>query len=146
MAETAEQRGTLLPAVMIRSPRWLILIWSVIVGYVVIFGALSFIKGRIVGGGFVGVVFPLLTYVLYPRLRFFDGGVEIPSIGNNRRRFLRWDQIDRYSWDGDKLVLSGTNAVLSGGPAEGDVVSIPPSKRAAVERILARKVVSGLTQ
>jgi hypothetical protein len=140
MAGSAEQRGKLLLTVMVRSTKWLILIWSVIVGYVVIFVTTSIVQGRIVGGGFIGAIFPLLTYVLYPRLRFFDGGVEIPSIGNNRRRFLRWEQIDRYSWDGDKLVLSGTNAVLAGGPAEGDVVSIPASKRGAVEQILAVKV------
>jgi hypothetical protein len=137
---TEQKRGKLLLAVMIRSTKWLILIWSVLVAYLVLVTVELVWKGKGRVLSYLGVVAPLLTYVLFPRVRFFEGGVEIPPTENlNRRRFLRWDQIDRYSWDGDKLVLCGTTSVLAGGPVEGDILSIPPSKRGALEQILAMK-------
>ena len=84
---------------------------------------------------------PLLVYLLHPRIKFYQNGVEIPPTENySRRRFLRWDQVVRYSWDQDRLVITGTTSMLSGGPVEGDRVRIPPSKQREVDQILALKV------
>lgn len=111
-----------------------------IVAYLILVAVEIASKGKARALTFLSTLVPLLTYVLYPRVRFFEGGVEFPPAAPHPRRFLRWDQIDRYSWDGDKLILSGTGSVLSGGPVEGDVFAIPASKRRAVERILAIKM------
>jgi hypothetical protein len=89
------------------------------------------------------ILFPwyLLVFLLYPRIKFYQNGVEIPPTGNyNRRRFLRWDQVVRHSWDEDRLIITGTTSMLSGGPVEGDRVRIPPSKQREVDQILALKV------
>ena len=66
------------------------------------------------------MIAPPLTFALYPRARFYKCGIE--------------------SWDGEKLVLSGTSSVLAGGPVEGDVLAIPAPKRGAVEQILTAKI------
>src|SRR5580658_3821053 len=123
------KRGKPLLAVMIRSSRWLIVVWSVIAAYLILVAVEIASKGKARALDFLSVIALLLTYVLHPRVRFFEGGVEFPPANRNPRRFLRWDQIDRYSWDGDKLVLTGTASVLAGGPVEGDVFAIPASKR-----------------
>jgi hypothetical protein len=126
---------------MIRSTTWMILIWSVIAAYLILVAVELAWKRQVRLLSYLGAVAPLLTYVLYPRVRFFEGGIEIPPTQNvNRRRFLRWDQIERYSWDGDNLVLSGTSSVLAGGPVEGDVLTIPVSKRGLVEQLVATKM------
>jgi hypothetical protein len=134
------QRGKPLLAVMIRSTKWLIAIWSVIVAYLILVAVEIALKGKAHALDFLGVVAVLLTYVLHPRVRFFEGGVEFPPAAPHPRRFLRWDQIDRHSWDGDRLILSGTTSVLGGGPVEGDAFAIPASRRRAVEQILAMKM------
>jgi hypothetical protein len=135
-----QQRGKLLLAVMIRSTKWLILIWSLLGAYLILIAVELIRKGKTHALSYLGIIGPLLTFALYPRARFFEGGVEIPPTYLNQRHFLRWDQIDRYSWDGAKLVLSGMTSVLAGGPVEGDVLAIPTSKRGAVEQILAMKM------
>ena len=137
------QRGELLVSVMIRSTKWMILIWSAIAAYLVIAVVVLLWKRQAHVLSFLGAAGPLLTYGLYPRARFFEGGVEIPPTENvNRRRFLRWDQIDRYSWDANKLILSGTTSILSGGPVEGDILAIPASKRDQVDQIVAMRTVT----
>jgi hypothetical protein len=91
-------------------------------------------------GAFAGGL-GLLTYALHPRIRFFDGGVEIPAAATGEKlHFLTWQQVDRYRWDGTTLVIIGTNSVLSGGPAIGGSARIPVSQRGAVEQILAARV------
>jgi hypothetical protein len=135
-----KERGELLLAVRIRSNKWLILGWAAIAAYV----AITIVELTIVrkpNFSFIALIFPILAYVLHPRVRFFEGGVEIPPTENyNRLRFLRWDQIERYSWDGDRLILAGTQAVLSGGPVDGDTLLISPAKRPAVEQLLTQKM------
>ena len=87
---------------------------------------------------------PLLVYLLFPRIKFYQNGVLIPPTENYYpRRFLRWDQVVRYSWDEDRLVITGTTSMLSGGPVEGDRVRIPPSKQREVDQILALKLGRG---
>jgi hypothetical protein len=136
-----QQRGKLLLAVMIRSTKWMTLIWSAMAAYAVLVAVEVIWQGKTRALSFLGMIAPLLTFALYPRARFYEGGIDIPPTANvNRRRFLRWDQIERYSWDSDNLALSGTSSVLAGGPVEGDVLAIPSAKRGAVEQILAAKI------
>ncbi len=119
----------------------MILIWSAMGAYAILVAVEIIWQGKTHALSFLGIIAPLLTFALYPRARFYDGGIDIPPTANvARRRFLRWDQIERYSWDGDRLVLSGTGSVLAGGPVEGDVLAIPASKRGAVEQMLAAKM------
>ena len=46
---------------------------------------------------------------------------------------MRWDQIRRWSWDGDLLILSG--AQLRGG-----TVRIPGTERLAVDQLMGTKL------
>lgn len=82
----------------------------------------------------------LLVYALYPRIKFFENGVRIPPDESRKVRYFRWDQIERYSWDGDRLILTGTSSILFGGPVEGGQVRIPEGRRLAVEQVLSMKV------
>ena len=91
-------------------------------------------------GGALPVAGAVLIFELQPRVRFFDGGVEIPPTPDQKKRFLSWPQVERYSWDGDTLILTGTRSVLAGGPAQGGSVRIPRGRREAVEQILSKKV------
>ncbi len=140
MESVSNERGRPLLAVMIRSTKWLILTWSVIVGYLVLVAVMLIWKRKIDALSLVATLAPMWTYVRHPRVRFFEGGVDFPPTPPHPRRFLRWDQIDRFSWDGDKLILSGSTSVLSGGPVEGGVFAIPTSKRRELEQILAMKM------
>jgi hypothetical protein len=88
-----------------------------------------------------GPLIAVFSYLLYPRIRFYEAGVEIPPTREEKGpRYLRWDQIERSSWDGDRLVLTGTNSVLAGGPVQGASVRIPPSEHLAVDQVLGTKL------
>ena len=140
MPPAGEERGTLLLGVMIHSTRWMLLAWSAIVACAAI-GVFQALSKHELEWTFFLVLAPLLVHVLYPRVRFYEGGVEIPPTHKSGCvRFLPWSQVERYSWDGDTLVLVGTTSVLSGGPAQGDTLNIPPSKHLPVEQVLSTKV------
>jgi hypothetical protein len=135
-----KDRGKLLLAVMVRSARWQALLWVLIVGFLAVCLTEFLMRGKTDAFSYVGVVAPLLGYALYPRVRFFEGGIDIPPAPDNQRLYIRWDQIERYSWDGDKLVVTGTSSILAGGPIKGGIVAISPSKRREVETLLALKL------
>jgi hypothetical protein len=140
-----KDRGPVLLAVRIHSVVWTLLLWAVVVAWV---GAVVAVSLRRHSLGAVGEALPnlaglvalLFGYLLYPRIKFYDSGVEIPPTrDDNRARYLRWDQIERSSWDGDRLVLTGTSSVLAGGPVQGGAVRIPRSQQLAVAQILETK-------
>ncbi|HXP83452.1 MAG TPA: hypothetical protein VN841_01955 [Bryobacteraceae bacterium] len=138
MGKSAE-RGTVLLAVWVRSVLSTALIWALLALTVAMVAAQYWKTGDFYAGALPSAL-AVLTYALHPRIRFFDGGVEIPAVSGQKAHFLTWQQVDRYRWDGDALVLIGTNSVLSGGPAEGGTARIPASQRGTMAQILAAKV------
>jgi hypothetical protein len=137
----SEDRGPLLLAVRIRATKWMVVLLAVVAVWLLAV-ALGYRKRHTLDAWFItSFPWPLLVYLLFPRIKFYQNGVMIPPTENyNRGRFLRWDQVVRYSWDEDRLVITGTTSMLSGGPVEGDRVQIPPSKQREVDQILALKV------
>jgi len=146
MFDTHKDRGKVLLAVRVHSVAWTLFLWVVLIVWA---GLLVLALLRSHGLGRFFRVLPALTasfvaiagYVLFPRIKFYEGGVEIPPTRDyNRVRYLRWDQIERSSWDGDRLILTGTNSVLAGGPVEGGTVRIPNTELLAVDRVLDTKL------
>lgn len=139
-----KDRGPVLLAVRIHSKWWTLFLWAAVVGWlgaVVTLSALSPRWSRLAGVLINSSIFVFLMfrYLLYPRIKFYKNGVEIPPTrDSNRQVYLRWDQIERSSWDGDRLVLTGTNSVLAGGPVQGGAVRIPRTQHLAVDQILGR--------
>jgi hypothetical protein len=137
-----KDRGRVLLAIRIHSVWWTLFLWAVVaawLGAVVLTSPrLSRLGGALASGSACIIV--LLRYLLYPRIKFYENGVEIPpSEDHNGPRYLRWDQIERSSWDDDRLVLSGISSVLAGGPVQGGAVRIPPTQRLAVDQILGKR-------
>jgi hypothetical protein len=144
-----KDRGRVLLAIRIHSLGWTLFLWAVVVawlGTVVVMSLLGQRLSRLSEGLASGsaCVMVMLRYLLYPRIKFYENGVEIPPTrDNDRSSYLRWDQIERSSWDGDRLVLTGTNSVLAGGPVQGGSVRIPSAQHLAVEQILGRSSAAG---
>jgi hypothetical protein len=139
-------RGRVLLAARIHSLGWTVFLWAVVVawaGAVVLISLERHRLGRFVDvlPNLAAVVVVMSGYLFYPRIKFYEGGVEIPpSRDYSRARYLRWDQIERSSWDGDRLVLTGTISVLAGGPVQGGTVRIPSAQHLAVEQVLGLKL------
>jgi hypothetical protein len=121
MFNTHKDRGRVLLAVRVHSAGWMLFLWVMVSAWV---GLLALFLLKPNGLGRFLRVLPHLTaslaaisgYVLYPRIKFYEGGVEIPPARDyNRVRYLRCDQVEHSSWDGDRLVLTGTNSVPAGG-------------------------------
>ncbi len=69
--------------------------------------------------------------LFHPWIKFQEGGVEIPvNRDSGRVRFMRCNQLRRWSWDGDLLILTGTHS-------QGGAVRIPEAERLAVEQVLS---------
>ncbi len=142
MFEIHKERGRVLLAVRVRSMGWTLVLWVVVIGWAGLVGFV-FLKPHTLGRLFqvlpnlAGSILAISAYLLYPRIKFYEGGVEIPPTQDyNRVRYLRWDQVERSSWDGDRLVLTGTSSVLAGGPVQGGAVRIPRSERLAVDPVV----------
>jgi hypothetical protein len=132
-------RGSVLLAAWVQWVPGTILIWASLALVLVLTAAKWWKTGNFDSIGLVGAV-GVLTYALHPRIEFFDGGVQFPATNGQHAHFLTWQQVDRYRWDGDMLVIIGTNSVLSGGPSEGGTARIPGRQRGAADQILAAKV------
>lgn len=129
---------------------WTILACSLLAAWagLVVLSVLKPSAGRLLRAlpGFAGAILSVSGYILYPRIKFYESGVEIPPTPYyNRGQFLAWSQIERYGWDGDLLVLTGTNSVLAGGPARGGSIRIAQRARSAVDQIVGSNVRAGLT-
>ena len=144
-----EDRGRVLLAVRIHSLGWTLLLWAAVVAWLGTVVAMSLLSQRWsrLGGGLASgsaCIIVLLRYLLYPSIKFYENGIQIPaSRDNDRAAYLRWDQIERSSWDGNRLVLTGTSSMLAGGPVHGGSVRIPGNQRTAVEQILCRSFAAG---
>ena len=81
-----------------------------------------------------------LALFAVPRpLRFYENGVwytQLPDI--TRAGFVTWEGLDRYRFEGDVLILTGTDSTLKGGPVRGCVIRLRPDARLRVEPILAQ--------
>lgn len=76
----------------------------------------------------------------FPRpLRFYENGVWYTQVPDSMRAgFVVWDQLDRYRFEGDILILTGTGSTLKGGPIRGGVFHLSPNARIRVESILTQ--------
>lgn len=99
------------------------------------------------------IAFAAIYLVLYGilalrtrRMDFYESGIYFPGESSGLKpRFIAWSAIERFHWDGDSLtVVPGTSILSSGGepPAAGGTVMIPTSRRAEVERLLARAAIA----
>jgi hypothetical protein len=120
-----KDRGRILLSVWVRSQAyWLLLVALIISGLAAASVALAGHRSDL-------SVLPVLTsclslwrYVLSPRLKFYENGVEIPpSKDGHRGGYLSWDQVERWSWDGGRLILTGKTSVLAGGPFFQELIS-----------------------
>ena len=87
------------------------------------------------------VALPLIT--LFRRtVKFHENGVALPPDENRKAkaRFLRWEQIARYHFDGAMLDLEGATDTLKGGPVPGATMKVPTQHQALVMSILAAHV------
>ena len=72
-------------------------------------------------------------------LRLYENGIwyardNIPT----RAVFVAWQQLDRYHFEGDVLILTGTESTLKGGPVQGGVFRLREDGRVRAGPILAR--------
>jgi len=141
-----KDRGKVLLAVRIHSVGWTVFLWAIVIVWLGLL-AWGFLRGQSLRSlfqllsnlfAFVVVIF---GYLLHPRLKFYEAGVEIPPTRDQKGpRYLRWDQIERSSWDEDNLVLTGTNSVLAGGPVQGGTVRVPRGQHLAVDQVLGARL------
>jgi hypothetical protein len=133
-----QQRGALLLAIW---PRWAA--WQV--------GALIAIAATVVfvvwrwtfegsshsWGLLVFWVCYFMAFALPSPLRFYEKGVwYIQSPVSMRPGFVPWVQIERYRFEGDLLILTGTESTLKGGPVKGGVFHLRRDARSQLEPIL----------
>ncbi len=90
-------------------------------------------------------LFPLaLALIQFFRrtVRFYEHGVALPPDESRKAkaRFLRWEQIARYHFDGATLDLEGTSDTLKGGPVLGAKLKVPTEHQPLVLSILAAHV------
>ena len=72
--------------------------------------------------------------LFHPWIKFQEGGVEIPvNRDSGRVLFMRWNQLRRWSWDGDLLILTGAGS-------QGGAVRIPEAARCEVEQVLSTRL------
>jgi len=76
----------------------------------------------------------------FPRsIRFYENGVAYSPVSQGRlQRFVFWTQLERYQFEGDLMILTGTDSTLKGGPVAGTVFHLRPGARSLVAPILAQ--------
>ena len=80
---------------------------------------------------------PLLVGLLQPNARFYDNGIALPSWPS---RFLKWNEIVSYQWDGRILTLKPKTSMFSvGASLRGRTILVPVEQQAEVKRILQTK-------
>jgi hypothetical protein len=142
----AKDRGRVLLAVRVHSLGWTLFLWAIVIVWLGLL-VFAFLKRHSVGAvlrvlpNFLAFGLVIFGYLLHPRIKFYESGVEIPPTRDyNRARYLRWDQVERSSWDGDRLILTGTSSVLAGGPVLGGSVRIPSAQHLAVDQVLSMRL------
>src|SRR5215469_195238 len=112
MAFGRKDRGNLIFAVRAAATGWLVFAWVMLLLWVG-FACFQLLQHQRPGLllNFLALILPLLVYVMHPRLRLFEAGIELPPDRDRKVVYLRWDQIERYGWDGNLLILTGTNSV-----------------------------------
>jgi hypothetical protein len=76
------------------------------------------------------------------QVAFYENGIYFPQEpSGSKPRFVPWNSIERYHWEGDVLtVVPGISVLSTGGgePLTGGSVKISLEHRAEVERLLTR--------
>jgi hypothetical protein len=84
------------------------------------------------------LVVPLLAGLLQPSARFYENGIALPLWPS---RFLRWDEIGSYQWNGRALTLKQSFSMFSvGGIMHGRAIIVPVERQPEVNRILQTKI------
>jgi hypothetical protein len=142
---THKDRGRVLLTVRVHSVGWTLLLWVLLI-VLVCLPVLALLKphGWKLSLGLFSLLFLYLSkvhdYLLYPRIKFQEGGVEIPTNRDCRHvRFMRWDQIHRWNWDGDRLILTAGGTVGTGRSATRPVYSDALAARASTTPIFATR-------
>ena len=67
----------------------------------------------------------------FPRpLRLYENGVRYTQVPDSvRSGFVAWDRLERYRFEGDILILTGTDSTLKGGSVRGGVFHLRPDRR-----------------
>jgi len=136
-----QQRGALLLAVW---PRWAA--WQV-AALIALMATVVFVVWRWAFGGSTHPVSDwgyllfwicyFLVFALPSPLRFYEKGVWYnQSPVSMQARFVPWEQIERYRFEGDLLILTGTDSILKGGPVRGGVFHLRRDARGQLEPIL----------
>jgi len=138
MFRTHKDRGRLLLAVRVHSAGWTLFLWGVLIVWACLL-VLALLKPhgwRLAIGlvALVGCLSRICDYLFHPWIKFQEGGIEIPVNRDCPRvRFMRWNQIHRWSWDGDYLILTGAHS-------QGGAVRIPRDERLAVGEVIGTKM------
>ena len=84
-------------------------------------------------------------FALLRPLRFYEKGVWYTQspVSIPPARFVPWEQIERYRFEGDLLVLIGTDSTLKGGPIRGGVFHLRRDARSQLEPILEQHLAQG---
>ncbi len=140
MFKTRKNLGPVLLQVRVRSERWTLFLWGVSIALFCLVVSVALLKPHRWKTSFLSISCMCLylsaihDYLFYPWIKFREGGVEIPVNRECRRvRFMRWNQIRRWSWDGDFLILSGAYS-------QGGTVRIPGTERLAVEQLMTARL------
>jgi hypothetical protein len=92
---------------------------------------------------------PILYLVIFlvrgiQRVGFYEKGAYFPQDPSGApARFIAWNAIERFYWEGDTLTVIPAASFLGGGGADVGVphqtasVRVPPSKRVQVEGLLS---------
>ncbi len=99
-------------------------------------------------GNLLHWIWPLLPLALalvqlfWRTVKFYENGVALPPDEGRKAkaRFLKWEQIARYHFDGSTLDLEGTTDTLKGGPVQGAKLKVPTQHQPLVLSILAAHV------
>jgi hypothetical protein len=84
-----------------------------------------------------------LSFLLSRKVIFYKNGIYFPQDPTGTRaRFIAWQQIERFHWDGDVLTVVPALSLLGGagsfsGPNTGGSVRVPTGRRVQVENLLS---------
>lgn len=92
----------------------------------------------------VGVIYAGICIVYAVRsvrgVVFYEKGIYFPDEPSGARaRFIPWNAVERFHWDGDILTLVPQTSILATGgatPLAGGSVKAPPERRVEIERLL----------
>ncbi len=122
------------------------LIWLLIAAAMaVLLGLTIYEKHRPDWGGVIFFTGYAITFAMARKVAFYENGVHFPQEpSGGRGRFISWQQVERFYWDGDVLTIVPNAALLTSGggniglPPLGGSVRIPMARHVEVVNLLGR--------